>query len=212
MNKVDVKKINDTLSKSQVKVETIHEKCTFMSCKLPNGFVLTASSGAVDKANYDVLIGEQECMKKIKDELWKLEGYHLANLIADKKLKNLSFGEAVEQLKKGEWISRKGWNGKGMYLSLQEPTDKSKMTRSYIYMKTADDMLVPWVASQSDILCDDWYVFNVKSIQVKPSYIISSIESGNKIVSSKVEPGLITNTLEDKKAPYVPVSSDIGKW
>ncbi|MGL4656377.1 MAG: Gp49 family protein, partial [Sarcina sp.] len=94
MNKVDVKRINDILSKSEIKVETIHEKCTLMSCKLPNGFVLTASSGAVNKSNYDELIGEQECMKKIKDELWKLEGYHLANLIADKKLQNLSFGEA----------------------------------------------------------------------------------------------------------------------
>ncbi|MGL4656768.1 MAG: Gp49 family protein, partial [Sarcina sp.] len=164
------------------------------------------------KSNYDELIGEQECMKKIKDELWKLEGYHLANLIADKKLQNLSFGEAVERLKDGEWISRKGWNGKGMYLSLQMPTDKSKMTRPYIYMKTADDMLVPWVASQSDILCDDWYVFNIKSVQVRPSYIVASVESGTGIASSKGKAGVITQTLENKKVPYAPVSSDIRKW
>jgi len=68
----------------------------------------------------------------------------------------MNFGDAVAMLKEGERVTRKGWNGKGMYLELQRPDAHSKMTRSYIYMKTVDDELVPWVASQTDILAEDW--------------------------------------------------------
>ncbi len=68
----------------------------------------------------------------------------------------MNFGDAVAMLKEGERVTRKGWNGKGMYLELQRPDAHSKMTRSYIYMKTVDDQLVPWVASQTDILAEDW--------------------------------------------------------
>lgn len=51
---------------------------------------------------------------------------------------------------------RIGWNGKEMYITLQCPDENSKMTQSYIYMKTADCNLVPWVASQTDLLAEDW--------------------------------------------------------
>lgn len=67
-----------------------------------------------------------------------------------------NFGIAVDRLKSGYLVTRSGWNGKGMWLALQVPDAHSKMSRPYIYMKTADGMLVPWVASQSDILADDW--------------------------------------------------------
>jgi len=71
---------------------------------------------------------------------------------------NLTFSEALEQLKKGNKIARRGWNGKGMWLNLQVPDAHSKMTLPYIYMKTADDNQVPWLASQTDLLCEDWVV------------------------------------------------------
>ena len=70
----------------------------------------------------------------------------------------MNFGEALESLKSGETVARKGWNGKNMFLALQSPDKNSKMTLPYIYMKTADDNLVPWLASQTDILSDDWVV------------------------------------------------------
>jgi len=50
-----------------------------------------------------------------------------------------------------------------MWLALQEPDDSSNMTRPYIYMKTADDAFVPWVASQSDILANDWQTITAPS-------------------------------------------------
>lgn len=74
------------------------------------------------------------------------------------KSKGLNFGQAIENLKLGNKVLREGWNGKGMWLELQKPDDNSKMTIPYIYMKTACDNLVPWLASQTDVLSDDWQV------------------------------------------------------
>lgn len=68
------------------------------------------------------------------------------------------FSWALTQLKKGSKISRRGWNGKDMWLNLQVPDENSKMRRPYIYMKPIDGDLVPWVASQSDLLAEDWYL------------------------------------------------------
>lgn len=70
----------------------------------------------------------------------------------------LSFGHAIEAAKGGSKIARTGWNGKGMYLKLQVPDANSKMTLPYLYMKTACNNLVPWLASQTDILANDWQV------------------------------------------------------
>ena len=71
---------------------------------------------------------------------------------------NLSFSEALLNLKAGGRVMRNGWNGKGMWLEVQKPDEHSKMTLPYIYMKTATDDLVPWLASQTDILAEDWNV------------------------------------------------------
>lgn len=68
-----------------------------------------------------------------------------------------NFSEALELLKDGERVSRSGWNGKGMYLELQKPDENSKMTLPYIFMKTAQDDLIPWVVSHSDLLGKDWF-------------------------------------------------------
>lgn len=67
-------------------------------------------------------------------------------------------GWAVKQMWNGERVRRAGWNGKGMFLSLQVPDENSKMTVPYVYMKTADDKLVPWLCSQSDLLATDWEI------------------------------------------------------
>ena len=69
-----------------------------------------------------------------------------------------NFGEAISELKKGNKVTRKGWNGKNMWLELQVPDAHSKMTLPYIYMKTADNNKVPWLASQTDVLSEDWEV------------------------------------------------------
>lgn len=81
-----------------------------------------------------------------------------------------NFGQAIEMLKAGHKVTRKGWNGKGMWLELQVPDAHSKMTRPYIYMclpfgstnhfgDTARELdRIPWLASQTDVLAEDWVV------------------------------------------------------
>lgn len=70
----------------------------------------------------------------------------------------MTFGDAIYMMKHGKKVQRKGWNGKGMWLAIQNPDEHSKMTSPYIYMKTADDKLVPWLASQTDMLAEDWEI------------------------------------------------------
>ncbi len=70
--------------------------------------------------------------------------------------KHLNFGEALAVLKIGNKVRRAGWNGKGMWLGLQVPDANSKMSLPYIYMSTVQGDLVPWLASQTDVLANDW--------------------------------------------------------
>lgn len=67
------------------------------------------------------------------------------------------FGDVIKKMKyRGGRFARAGWNGKNMYIELQRPDAHSKMTLPYIYMKTVQGDLVPWLASQTDMLADDW--------------------------------------------------------
>ncbi len=68
----------------------------------------------------------------------------------------MTFSQALELIKNGSRVQRDNWNGKGQYLALQTPDQMSKMKRPYIYIRTVNGDLVPWVASQSDLLEDDW--------------------------------------------------------
>jgi hypothetical protein len=80
----------------------------------------------------------------------------------------MDFGQALTALKAGEKVSRRGWNGKGLHLELQRPDAHSKMTLPYIFMSypstPASDTAppshinarVPWLASQTDMLAEDW--------------------------------------------------------
>lgn len=77
----------------------------------------------------------------------------------------MNFGQAIELLKEGKRVAREGWNGKGIYIKLQRPDANSKMTQPYIYIvttglvtdnKAAPKGIVPWLASQTDMLAEDW--------------------------------------------------------
>jgi hypothetical protein len=74
----------------------------------------------------------------------------------------MNFGQALEALKAGQKVSRSGWNGVGLWLELQVPDAHSKMTLPYIFMsypdnaKTTPGARVPWLASQTDVLAEDW--------------------------------------------------------
>lgn len=85
----------------------------------------------------------------------------------------MNFGEAIEALKQGKKVTRKGWNGKKMFLyyvpsgRYDAMTDAAKTIADkdgkvdygpYIAMKTAQGNVVPWLASQTDMLGEDWMI------------------------------------------------------
>lgn len=70
----------------------------------------------------------------------------------------MNFEFALTELKKGYRVSRSGWNGKNMWIHLQLADPHSKMTLPFIYMFTADKKYVPWLASQTDLLAEDWCI------------------------------------------------------
>jgi hypothetical protein len=82
----------------------------------------------------------------------------------------MSFGLAIEALKAGKRVARVGWNGKGMWLLLvrgyeYEATEGEQVFSAlgclklpWIGMKTANNEFVPWLASQTDMLADDWRI------------------------------------------------------
>lgn len=70
----------------------------------------------------------------------------------------MDIGEAIDAMRYDAAVCRAGWNGKGMWLKLQVPDEHSKMGLPYIYMRTVDGKLVPWLASQTDLLATDWEV------------------------------------------------------
>lgn len=91
------------------------------------------------------------------------------------------FGGALTVLRAGGKITRKGWNGKGMFIylvpaaSYAAQTEVAKKTfgeevpyKAYIAFKTVSGTVVPWVASQTDLLANDWQVAVEKKLPICP--------------------------------------------
>ena len=90
----------------------------------------------------------------------------------------MNFGQAIEKLKNGKMVCRGGWNGKGMFLILVNGTNGIKPYDNTPYKKVCDfkgqdkinilphidmysatgEMVVGWLASQTDMLAEDWQV------------------------------------------------------
>ena len=102
-----------------------------------------------------------------RDPEWSLAAFERAAGIR-------SFGWALDHLKDGKKVCREGWNGKGMWIVLQEgypdgipinantaratgmPEGTTCKFLPYIMMRTVDGSFVPWLASQTDVLAGDW--------------------------------------------------------
>lgn len=84
------------------------------------------------------------------------------------------FDQALQLLKNGKRVARAGWNGKGMFLVLvpgsefpvtadrpfgqvaPELIGQTVKYQSHVDMYTAQGTFVPWLASQADLLSEDW--------------------------------------------------------
>ena len=74
---VTKERIEEIMTKSNIVVDTVFGKCTVVSCRLPNGFVIVESSACVDPDNYDEDMGVEICLDRIENKIWELEGYRL---------------------------------------------------------------------------------------------------------------------------------------
>lgn len=74
-NKVPQAYIDEIIEKSEIKTCTYFGNCLVMAAKLPNGYVVVTSSGCIDPKNYSREIGKEICMRKLRDQVWALEGY-----------------------------------------------------------------------------------------------------------------------------------------
>ena len=134
---------------------------------MPYGFWLHKALAEFD--NFQTSTGQDEFLAEGLKQLCQ------ANILP--KTEHLSFGDAVAALKEGLRVARSGWNGKGMFLALVNGSDADYHVNSRIfgtgedgnsekqmpildaiYMKTANDELVPWLASQTDVLSEDWQI------------------------------------------------------
>lgn len=83
----------------------------------------------------------------------------------------MNFGQALAKVKEGFKISRDGWNGSGQFVyyvpeaSYPPSTDVAKEEfghsvpyAAYLAIKSVQNVVVPWLASQTDLLAEDWYV------------------------------------------------------
>ena len=102
---------------------------------------------------------------------------YIKDVIFCTKEQTYDFGTALRFLGEGYKVARSGWNGKDMFLyyvpaaSYHPCTDIAKEAfggadvpyGAYIAMKTAQGNVVPWLASQTDMLGDDWYTIESKT-------------------------------------------------
>ena len=94
-------------------------------------------------------------------------------------IQGMTFGEAIQQMKLGNKVARQGWNGKGMWLILVPGQKEVQLKEGTPYYKAFGEtsieilphidmwtinaeerraMLPGWLASQSDMLAEDWFV------------------------------------------------------
>lgn len=183
---IDTKKVTKDFLESEIdKVEYNRLGGTLTHCTIytHDGFTFTGESACVDPEQFDEEIGKQIAYKMAFDKMYPHYGF-LLNFIQRHKNQSeeeddaeenqmLTFGDAIEQLKLGKTVARQGWNGKGMFLFVVkgatvtkaiedcygDPSKKGVHTAlDAIYMHTVQGDLVPWLASQTDVLSVDWQV------------------------------------------------------
>ena len=111
------------------------------------------------------------CKEAVKQDKKLIQFVKDLNMLVEEEM--MDFGAAIKVLKEGKKVSRKGWNGKNMFLYYVPDNKYTAMTNAaksiadkqnkvdyeaYIAMKTAQGNVVPWLASQTDVLSEDWII------------------------------------------------------
>lgn len=204
--------VAEFVTRGGVRFQKIGEKTTLVSRRYSTGIEDFDTSSCVDPANFNIEVGAKIASEKLDDRVWMFLGWLLAwakngvdrkTLIlpeevaapaevakpvdpvapdSEPAVPAMSFGDAIEAMKAGKKVTRRGWNGKGMFLWLKPSTNikaewcKDEMLKGLveanggeilglgtICMYTHDStgrkaILTGWLASQSDMLALDWQV------------------------------------------------------
>lgn len=176
---VTLEQINARITKEEYVVRPHDTLLTFCILTLDNGFTVTGESACADPLKFNEEDGKKYARQAAINKIWPLLGFELKTKLSlslgssseepkkkeeQKDLTNLTFGEALEALKGGRKVARVGWNGKGMWLTLVSPEQYDVVVRlakdnelyPWIAMKTATNSFGPWLASQTDMLAEDW--------------------------------------------------------
>ncbi len=83
----------------------------------------------------------------------------------------MNFEAALTAIKAHECVTRAGWNGRDMWITLAQncpvpfvtPDVRPAYFEPFIFMRTAQRTFVPWLASQADLLADDWLIVTLEA-------------------------------------------------
>lgn len=138
----------------------------------------------------------------------------VAHYYKKKEAETMNFSKALKLLNQGKRLRRKGWNGKGIFIKLKKATTASDMSHDYIYIDTtglrsdnqaAPKNRVPWLASQTDMLADDWEV--VKSQYLNGFFGDEYVSDTKKLINTKdkmhVSPKVTVNVSTDHLAEKI---------
>lgn len=111
------------------------------------------------------LIDELERLKSKIDEVYgEVKAVELRSKFKDSVPTNSpqtgTIGWAILQLKNGARVFRNGWNGNGQFLKIWDmcdlPRTSADMSLPFIFITTVVGNRIPWTASQTDLLAEDW--------------------------------------------------------
>lgn len=129
----------------------------------------------------------------------------------------MDFGKALDMVKDGYPIFREEWNGSGLCVRLQRPDMNSKMTLPYLYMeypknaKKYRGAKCPWLASQTDILADDWDAarYDKNGLNINVGDIVSTTKGCR--IAKKLHVGPVVGFSMWREYVVVKVRDDNGK-
>ena len=159
-------------------------RTTLCLLTLCNGYTVTGTSSCIDISIFDKEKGEQAALRHAHDKTFGYMAAVLVDRISDTPLQFIDepciapetdddddndIGWAVQQMRKGKKVARKGWNGSGMFAYLVPAATYKAHTkaaqshfgddvpyREYMALKTAQNDVAAWTPSISDVLATDW--------------------------------------------------------
>ena len=82
-NKITQSQVDEIFNKSDKETWCVFNKSFVLAVRLPNGFVIIEDSSCVDPKNFDIEIGKEIAIERIKNKIWELEGYRLQNKLRE---------------------------------------------------------------------------------------------------------------------------------